>query len=113
MSTPKQQPPAGVTFEDPPPTRRGHHTPTPRPTADTGAATALRARPGEWAVITVRTTAARTTAARAAVYAYGVSRGMRHAYRPAGAFEAKARTVDGEHRVYARYVGDTSTRGGQ
>ncbi|MFI8294062.1 hypothetical protein ACIGBL_33490 [Streptomyces sp. NPDC085614] len=26
-------------------------------------------------------------------------------YAPAGAFEAKSRTVNGEYRVYARYVG--------
>lgn len=87
----------GLIFEDPPsPKNRqssaAHHS---------TVAAQLKERPGEWA--------------RAGAYgSYGSSASMaRHirqghlaAYRPQGAFEAVARTVDGEYRVYARYVGE-------
>ena len=36
--------------------------------------------------------------------AYGIRAAKIVAYEPAGAFEAQARTVDGEYRVYARFV---------
>ncbi|GAU66688.1 hypothetical protein SSP35_03_03360 [Streptomyces sp. NBRC 110611] len=64
------------------------------------AARQLRERPGEWAV--VRRT---ETSDQAGAAAQAIRDGRLRAYRPTGAFEATARTVVGEHRVYARYVG--------
>ena len=62
---------------------------------------ALKARPGEWAHVLTYDNA---ETARSIAYA------IRHpshlvAYRPEGAFESMSRTVKGERRVYARYVG--------
>lgn len=59
----------------------------------------LRARPGEWAVVAVVGDAGKSGTTAAAVKR-GVYAGM-----PKGEFEATARTVNGEHRVYARYIG--------
>jgi hypothetical protein len=75
--------------------------PAPRPRArHRPAADALRARPGEWAHVTTH-----STAQSSASLAYAIRAGKYAAYTPAGHFEARARTVDGEHRVYVRYVG--------
>jgi hypothetical protein len=83
-------------FEGPPPTAhgtsKGHH-------AD--AARELRERPEEWAIVGVY-----AHSGSAGAVALQVRKGSIAAYEPAGAFEAKARTVNGEARVYARYVGD-------
>jgi len=65
-----------------------------------GAAAKLKRRKGEWAHV-----ATYDTPQSAASVAYLIRAGSRH-FAPAGAFEAKARTVDGERRVYARYVGE-------
>lgn len=63
-------------------------------------ASQLRACPGQWAVICIK------PHSRAAVaMASHISNGNLAAFRPAGTFEATSRTVDGEARVYARYVG--------
>jgi len=60
----------------------------------------LRERPREWAhVLTYPTRESASTVA------YSIRNGHRSAWAPAGAFEAKSRTVNGEYRVYARYVG--------
>lgn len=64
------------------------------------AAAALRERPGEWAVI--KTTPTSQAARSAATH---IRTGLLAAYRPARSFEATSRTVEGEHRVYARFVG--------
>lgn len=61
----------------------------------------LRTRPGEWAVI-----ATYAHSGTCGSMAQGIKRGLIRAYAPEGAFEAVSRTVDGEHRVYARYVGE-------
>lgn len=61
----------------------------------------LRARPKEWAVVGTYNGA---ESARATVR--HIRKGRLESYRPAGSFEAEARTVDGEARVYARYVGE-------
>lgn len=66
-------------------------------------AAALRAQPGEWAVV-----GAYGSAGSAAAMAHSIRRARIKAYAPARGFEAAKRTVDGEHRVYARYVGDAS-----
>jgi hypothetical protein len=66
------------------------------------AAAQLRERPGEWARI-----GAYSTGTSARSMAQSIKTGQRRAWAPAGAYEAISRTVDGEHRVYARYVGDS------
>lgn len=65
------------------------------------AARRLRERPGEYAMVSAydsRSTAAST--------AYMVRQGTLNAYAPRGAFHAVSRTVDGEHRLYVKYVGE-------
>lgn len=85
-------------FEGPPPRRRGPQL------QHEMSARALRERPGEWAVVTTR-----VSASAAASLAWWIRSARCGAYRPGGAWEAVARTVEGEqgveHRVYARYVG--------
>lgn len=86
-----------LTFEDPPersrvPGKRGKHL---------EVAEELRSRPGEWAIISVY-----GTGASSAAMARHIEGGNVDAYEPAGTFEALARTVDGQARVYARYVGE-------
>jgi hypothetical protein len=68
---------------------------------------AARLRPGEWARV-----GAYPTPASASSIAYRINRGTLRAWSPAGAFEAVSRTVDGEHRVYARYLGEPGHAGG-
>jgi hypothetical protein len=63
-----------------------------------GVATDLRARPGEWALI--------ATGAQHTGTAGQINAGRIVAFAPAGTFEAQRQTVDGEIRVYARYVGE-------
>ncbi|WP_030271233.1 hypothetical protein [Streptomyces sp. NRRL B-24484] len=78
----------------------------PPPAAETKhgrIARALRDRPSEWAV--VQRSASITRAASAAQAIRSAKLG---AYEPAGAFQAVARTVEGEHRVYARWIGEPS-----
>lgn len=88
----------GLVFEDPPPSRQ--HGPR---TNHAHVAAALKAQPGRWAVVSVHGSppAANTAACR-------IKSALTAAYQPARSFEAVARTVDGECRVYARYVGESS-----
>jgi hypothetical protein len=86
-----------ITFEPLPPHRGRKRTGYVRKHA--AIAALLRERPGDWARIL--TLSANNSAA---AMAYAITAGKLSAY-PAGAFEAKSRTVDGESRVYARYVG--------
>ncbi len=85
-------------FEDPPPSRQYAGR------IDHAAAVAeLKAQPGRWAVISKhRTAAAANTAAGR------VKHGFPAVYKPAGAFDAVARTVKGEHRMYAKYRGESA-----
>jgi len=65
-------------------------------------AAALQDRAGEWALLGKYGTAG---TARQAAYE------VRHGLKPAfefGGFEAESRTLCGEYRVYARYVGGAS-----
>lgn len=62
----------------------------------------LRRRPKEWAIVRVMADSMRSTQT-----AHYIKSGKLAAFRPAGDFEARARCVDGEYRVYARYVGGT------
>lgn len=89
-----------IRFEPLPEQRRKSEHPLPLVRFHMRAAEAMRSRPGEWAALR---TAPSLTAARQAAYA--ISRGDLTAYRPAGHFEAVARTVDDEHRVYVRFIG--------
>lgn len=60
----------------------------------------LRARPMSWGCI--GTYATHNTAASKA---HNIRRGNLAAFRPAGAYAAESRKVNGEYRVYACYVG--------
>lgn len=86
---------SGISWEQPP---AGRDKPITR-TAWGPIVAELRTRPGEWAVVAVKPTAA-AAATVAAHMRRGIYTGMSR-----GEFEAMARTVDGEYRVYARYVG--------
>ena len=85
-------------FEDPPPSRQF----APR-TDHVAVAAELKAHPGQWAIISRH-----RTAAAAATAAGRIKCGFPAAYKPAGAFDAVARTVNGEHRMYAMYRGETA-----
>ena len=83
-------------FEAPPLANR-----TPRGRAvDKDVPRQLREHRDEWAIV-------HTAQTRAGAYAmaHQIRTGVLASYRPAGAYEARGRTVDGEYRVYARYVG--------
>jgi len=75
--------------------------PPPAETKHGKIARALRGRPSEWAVVQRV-----ASIARAASAAQAIRSAKLNAYEPAGAFQAVARTVEGEHRVYARYIGE-------
>ncbi|MEU3710516.1 hypothetical protein [Streptomyces catenulae] len=87
-----------VEFIGPPPKQRN--------TKHSRIAEQLKAHPRQWGVVQRP-----ATIKRAAAAAQAIKTGRLPAYGPAGTFEAVARTItDGgrvEHRVYARYVGDT------
>lgn len=86
-----------ITFEPLPP--NANHKRTTYVRRHAAIAGLLRERPGDWARIL--TLPANNSAA---AMAYAITAGKLTAY-PFGSFEAKSRTVDGESRVYARYVG--------
>ncbi|MER6543134.1 hypothetical protein [Streptomyces sp. NPDC001250] len=71
-------------------------------------AQALRDRPGEWAHIETLANLNRATN-----LGYRIRTGMHAAFRPAGAFDATARSVgDGTAELYACYIGATETPAG-
>lgn len=86
-----------IRFEDPPPSSNGGYGDN---TDHRAAAAALRERPGDWAFVKVS-----GTQSSAGTTARHIRTGYLQAYAPRGSFEAASRTVDGEHRVYARYIG--------
>ena len=88
-----------IVWEAPPPSRQGQGGG--RPSRMDPLAAALRTRPGEWA-LAYQCEASNVASRRM----YGITRGIAASFRPAGAFEATSRKVDGEYRVYARYVGE-------
>lgn len=61
----------------------------------------LRERPGEWALVSTAKSAYSMNS-----MAYQIRAAYYAAYLPRGSFEAAGRTVDGERRVYARYIGE-------
>lgn len=91
-------------FEEPPPRSVVASTPRLDYGAHLGVAAALRLRPGEWARV-----GAYMSPETSASVAYAIKSAVTRAYLPAGSFEAVARTVEGENRVYARYVGGGSS----
>ncbi len=62
----------------------------------------LKERPGEWAVVKVY-----TSRSQASTDAKRLRDGAFKPFRPAGTFDAWARVVDGEFRVYARFIAET------
>lgn len=86
-----------IRFDGPPPAAKGG---TARATRHSETAEILRARAAEWAVIDVSDRASVTHSMASAIRTARL-----RAYAPAGSFEAVSRKVDGEFRVYARYVG--------
>ena len=83
-----------VRWEEPPQTRSRHDWPE--------IIKQLRKRPGKWAMV--------ATYSKPQI-AYSTARAVRDGLYQgieAGTVEARARTVDGEARVYARYVGEPS-----
>lgn len=91
-----------IRFEDPPAPAHPRYAPRSRDVAPDVAAE-LKAAPEDWALLKEFTEQRAGTARSAAAVING---GRIPAYRPAGAFEAVTRTVGGEVRLYARYVGD-------
>lgn len=89
-----------IGWEEPPP--NGSHAAGRKNTKWHRIAEELRAKPSQWAHIENRS--APNIAAQVAMQIRrGHCSGM-----PAGQFEAVSRLVDGEYRVYARYVGEVS-----
>lgn len=70
-------------------------------------ASALKARPGEWAAIKSYDLKQHSSARG---YSARVNGGKTGAFAPAGHFEAATRQIDGEIRVYARFVGQGGAR---
>lgn len=58
----------------------------------------LKARSGQWAIIGVKASSS---------LAHSTALNLKHGrvQRPSGKFEFATRRVDGEHRVYGRYIG--------
>jgi hypothetical protein len=89
-----------IRWEDPPPRRDVYDW--------HGIGTALMARPGVWALAAVY-----PSPASAASIAHQIRHGRFAVLRELGCFEAVLRTVEGEARVYARYVGVEGVAGGR
>lgn len=85
-----------IRWEDPPPSRGGKLAAT----VHIDVAEKLRKRPGQWGVIAVYSTNRAASSA-----AQMIRSGRWAAYSPAGTYEAVARVVEQESRVYARYIG--------
>ena len=61
----------------------------------------LRENFGEWALL-----GCSSSPNRANQRAYIIRHGIQKGFEPAGSFESESRTLFGEHRIYARYVGE-------
>lgn len=72
------------------PANRGPHYET---------AKALRANRGKWGIVDIGTSATTT-----------IAKGTLVDFRPAGAYEATSRTIDGKRVMFARYVGKRGTK---
>ncbi|MEU6725588.1 hypothetical protein ABZ917_17925 [Nonomuraea wenchangensis] len=91
--------PFEIRFEDPPPPLRtwAQSEPFDYPRI----ASVLCKKPGRWALIGVVGTPLRASGA-----AHRIRAGLVETLAIRGAFDAVARSVDGEYRVYARYLGE-------
>jgi hypothetical protein len=80
-------------FEDPPPAkdRRGFEE----------TAQKLKEKPRTWAVVAVY-----SDRSNAGTLSQRIRQGRNKAWQAPGDFDSVVRTVDGQHRVYARYLGD-------
>lgn len=83
-----------VQWEEPPPAE---------PTSWAAIGAELKAHPGRWAVVSRH-----RSSNSAAQTAYQIRQGKKRALAALGLFEASATAVDHEHRVYARYIGESS-----
>ncbi|MFI7114027.1 hypothetical protein ACIBK9_47455 [Nonomuraea sp. NPDC050227] len=88
-----------IRFEDPPRSTRRWAKALPFDYEQ--VAVTLCARPGEWAFI-----GATATPTRAGGVAQRIRDGVVEALAAHGEFDAVSRTVDGEYRVYARFLGE-------
>lgn len=88
-----------IRWEDPPEADRRGNTLAPAVADWYRIAAQLRARPGDWAAISVADSTNTPSFIRSGRYA---------AFRPAGAFDAVGRRVNGTYTVYARFVGGES-----
>jgi hypothetical protein len=88
-----------ILFEDPPGPCRSWSMP--QRIDWTAVGETLSGQPERWARIAVL-----DDVTKAGRYANRIRSGLVDTLAPYGVFEAAARTVDGEHRVYARLVGE-------
>lgn len=89
-----------IQWQTPPPNRAGGNTPS-KPSKHQLIASALRDRPGQWALIMPSATASTVTL---------IKKGRLPAYSPSGSFEAVGRNhEDGRCDIYARFVGEVSS----
>lgn len=90
---------SAVIWEDPPARERSGRGP--QDVNHGKVAESLKANPHTWGRV-----GKYSSANSSASVASHIRRGLLTAYAPAGLFLAVARTVDGEHRVYAMYIGE-------
>lgn len=86
-----------IVFEAPP---ARSHRPRGKTKHEKIAATLIK-RPGEWALIESYAKQATMSSV-----AHQIKHGKIRAYGPKGTFDAVGRSVEGKHRVWARYLGE-------
>jgi hypothetical protein len=89
-----------IRWEDPPQTAKPTTGPTLADPTLVAFADTLRANPYRWAVYPRPLTNGSANAT-----ARAIKTGVRETFAPAGTFEALTRMVDGQRRLYVRYVG--------
>src|SRR3954471_13743324 len=90
---------SGIVWEAPPAAARSSRS-LPHPQLAAFAA-ALRSRPGEWALYPRPLSSGSCTVTQQVI-----KQGQRSKWTPAGTFDATVRTVDGQRRLYVRYIGE-------
>jgi len=94
---------SAIRWEDPPPRSHGTRYRPARNHDWPAVGKALACRPNRWAVIAIC-----DNVLLAGAMAHHIRTGKYRALAEFGAFEAVSRSVDGERRVYARWVGEPS-----
>ncbi len=94
---------AVIRWEEPPDRKHGHGGYRPVHHRWTAIGKALAQRPNRWALVLLC-----DNATSAGSVAYQIRRGQYVDLLTIGEFDAVARTIDGEHRLYARYIGGVS-----